>query len=305
MRFKELGKSYLLYVVFITSVLSFLFIFADAQPSWLKEGVYAVYKFKCAYALKSQGSDGYVELYSVGGGYYRWEVVEVNGKLVVLNVTLKTGNLVRSVLVTIDSETMDLLEDGKVWGKAWLWIDLTKHPAPQSYTTIIRNVTLIVRWLNGTVKNPKFSRIYSISKETFLKPLKTGLGIVDECVTVSVITNVKYVRIEGKGMSFSPGPRLGLSWYYETKCGIFYAGSYIDDILTQKFGVFYFEHMSRVHEPGYWMILEDTNLEIGVIREYGMDFLSALKGYYIYILLGVLATLFVVAFLRGRVWSRP
>lgn len=47
-----------------------------AKPSWLREGVYAVYRFECAYALESREGD-LIRLRPLGGGYYRWVVVRL------------------------------------------------------------------------------------------------------------------------------------------------------------------------------------------------------------------------------------
>ncbi|MEM2936206.1 MAG: hypothetical protein QW231_03410 [Candidatus Bathyarchaeia archaeon] len=280
-------------------ILSFSLIAVDAQPFWLREGVYAVYRFNGAYALEGWGPEGW-ELYGVGGGYYRWEVVKVDGRLAVLNITLKTGDLIRRVQVTIDTETMDLIEDGRVWGKAWLWINLAKLPASHPDNMVVRNITLIMNWLNETLKNPNVSRIYSVSKETFVKHPETGLGTVDEVVTISVSTNVTHLKIGNRTIKISPG--LTLAWTNEVKCGLLVAGRYMDDILSQKFGIVYLDDMAKKGEAVHWMILEDTNLAIGVSG--GADFLSILEGYYIYILFGVLVILFIAAFLRGRVWRK-
>jgi len=79
------------------------------------------------------------------------------------------------------------------------------------------------------------------------------------------------------------------------------SGYYIDDILTQKFGVVWFKEILK-EKRGlvYWMCLEDTNLKLDVAAGEG-GILSILKAYYAYILLVALAVLFVVAFLRGRI----
>jgi len=119
-------------------------IVVGAQPSWLREGVYVVYRFECAYVFEGRELGGSIRIRPIGSGYYKWEVVEVEGRLAVLNVTLKTGGLVRSVLVTINTETMDLLEDSRVWGKAWLWINLAKLPASYPDNTVVRNITVVM-----------------------------------------------------------------------------------------------------------------------------------------------------------------
>lgn len=282
-------------VLFLFALLS-PSIVVSAQPSWLREGVYAVYRFSCAYALKNRTAN-YIELQPIGGGYYRWEVVRVDGVLAVLNVTLKVGNIMRSILVTINTETMDLIEDGRVWGKAWLWIDLVKLPAPSPDTTVVKNITMVMNWLNETVENPRVSGVH----KTSLKPVETGLGPIDTSVVMSATTSITCFKTRSWTL-ISSG--FLLNGEYEVKCGLLVDGRYMDDILSQKFGIIFFDDMvlSKGY-PCYWMVLEDTNLEIGVGLA-SPDPLTILIDNSLYIFLGVLAVVFVLAFVRGRVWLK-
>lgn len=275
--------------------------YAYSQPGWLKEGDYAVYRFKHAYASDGSlvwGDFGW-ELYDLGEGYYRWEVLSIEGNLATLEVTFSTSDGTKTVEVVIDTETMDLVEDNKVWGKAWLWIDLTALPAPSDVYTVERNITLVASWLNETVKNPRVSKVHSMSKDGNLPPIKTGLGSVDLIVVVSTQTNVTNLKLGGAVLQNPYG--IPLDGCYEAQCGLLVAGLYVDDILTQKFGVYYFEDMGRVGEAIYWMYLEDTNIDIGISSE-GTDITVLLKTYFPYILLGVLVVLFIITLVRS--WRR-
>ena len=302
------GKIYCLFFSgLILSVLLSSFIQVNhvyAVPTWLRKGIYAVYKFERAYVFAEKLSPGHVRVRSVGRGYYRWEVLSVEGKYAVLNVTFKAEDLAGSVIVTINTETMDLIDDyGKVWGKAWFWIDLARIPASHPDRTTVRNIIVVMNWLNETVKNPRVSRVFSLSRESHLRSPKTPLGYVNRCVVMSVqVPNITHLR-KPYGVSFCPSgtPLYG---YYEAKCGLLYAGMYMDDILSQKFGVVYFELLGEKGEQAYGIILEDTNVDIGVVSEIGVDPVTLLKNNYLYILTGVLAALFLYAFLKGRVCIR-
>lgn len=117
---------------------------------------------------------------------------------------------------------------------------------------------------------------------------------------MQVITNIK--RVEAPGYSgFGAGEII--CGYYETKCGLLYGGDYMDDILSQKFGIVYFKSMSVVRQAGYWIVLEDINLEIGVGLA-SPDLATILINNSIYILLGILATIFILALIRGRIWLK-
>ena len=273
-----------------------------SQPGWLKEGDYAVYKFKHAYASNGPlvwGDFGW-KLYDLGEGYYRWEVLSIEGNLATLEVTLSTGNNTKTVEVVINTETMDLVENGEVWGKAWFWIDLTRLPAASDVYTVERDITLVSSWLNETVKNPRVSRVFSMSKETGSPLIKTGMGLVDLVVAVSVNTNATNLEL-GKIVYGPVTGGIHLSWVYESQCGLLVAGLYVDDILTQKFGVHFFEEMEEVGEAVYWIYLEDTNIDIGISAG-GTDITVLLKTYFPYILLGVLVVLFTITLVRS--WRR-
>jgi len=307
-RFRIGGRRVLALVLLVSCLSFFLFLSpissrytVHAQPAWLKKGVYAVYRFKCAYALKGWETSWW-ELESLGSGYYRWEVLEVEGRLATLNVTLSTEKFTKSIIVTLDTETMDLIEDGKTWGKAWFWIDVTRFPAPPSATKVFGNITLVARWFNVSLKNTTVSRIYSITKESSLKPVKTGLGPVDKVITVRGFSNLTRLQLRIDEvlhqMISIGGITLSLSWCYEARYGLLVAGEYIDDILTQKFNVVFFKDMSGAGESTYWMYLEDTNLKIEVVKS--VNTTSIFEEYFIPLLLGILAIIFAVAFIVGR-----
>jgi hypothetical protein len=294
-RFKELVFVLIFLILFLRP--SYLY----SQPGWLKKGDYAVYRFKHAYASNGPlvwGDFGW-ELIDLGEGYYRWEVLSIEGNLATLEVTFSSSNGTETAEVVINTETMDLIEDGKVWGKAWLWIDLTALPAPSDVYTVERNIILVASWLNETVKNPRVSKVHSMSKEENLPPIKTGLGSVDLVVVVSTQTNVTNLKLGGVVHQDPSGEPL--DGCYEAQCGLLVAGLYVDDILTQKFGVYYFENLGRVGEAIYWMYLEDTNVDIGISAE-GTDITVLLKTYFPYILLGVLVVLFIITLVRS--WRR-
>lgn len=290
--------------------------FTDARPYWIHKGVYAVYSFKKAYIVKGFGEYGW-EFISIGGGYYRWEVLDVNGELAVLNVTVNTGNLAKSINVTINTETMDLIdEEGRVWGKAWLWINLVR--LPPSNISLVRNITVVIKWLNESLKDPLVTPIYSSTKNG-LVPVKTELGSVDNVVSFAMIrTTLKNYMYDNTTFTIDTSAEgeekpcgQTLQWDYEAKYGLMIEGLYMDDILSQKFGIPYFEKLPSVipTEKGsleredypypYWIRLSDTNLDIEIMGS-SDDIFGLLKKYFLQTLFIVLALLFVLAFIRSR-----
>lgn len=280
------------------------------KPGWLREGVYAKYVFVRAYVLEGRNNSAFV-LRDLGKGYYMWKVLRIEGDLAILNVTLKTENVTRSIKVILNIKTMDLIgEDGKAWGKAWFWIDIARLPPSPPTIKEVRNITVIRDWLGEELKNPTVSRIYSITKEANLKPVKTGLGSVDMIVTLNVRTKrieITYIlkRIGRMGKMevvtsrhYAPGG-LGFSWDYDAKSGLLLSGYYIDDILTQVFNIVRFEDMSEMGEGGYWMYLQDTNVEIGLMKV-RFDPIMVIRENFVIILLGILVLIFILAFIRGR-----
>ncbi|MEM2980153.1 MAG: hypothetical protein QW385_02085 [Thermoproteota archaeon] len=266
------------------------------QPGWLKEGVYAVYRFKCAYGSEGPlvwGDYGW-ELSELGEGYYRWEVLSIEGNLATLEVTFSTSKRTETTRVVINIETMDLVEDGRVWGKAWLWIDPAMFPPTQG-GAVKKNITLVVSWLNETVKNPEVTPISSLS-ELDLPPIRTGLGSVDLVISMSAYINVTNLNLGG--IIRNPISSSIISWLHDAQSGLLVSGYYIDDILTQRFGVYYFEEMEKMGEVVYWLYLEDTNVDIGAYEEQ-TDIFMLLRRNYSYILLGVLAVLFIIPLIKN------
>lgn len=272
-----------LVAIFLLFSFWYLPMMVEARPSWLKKGVYACYRFLEAYTLNG----------SLGGGRYCWRVVEVDGRFAVLEVTLETENFTRSVNVTIDVETMSLVEDGEVWGKAYFWIDLVRLPSPYRDRAVVRNITLVMDWLGETVSNPKVSRIHHLGK-----PIQTGVGPIDMVVTVFTRTNITYLKAGKLEIMFTPGLYIACS--YDAKYGILIDGEgYMDDILSQKFGIIGFKLMSKKGEYARWIVLDDTNLELEISKG-GVNIISLLRENYVYILLLIMAIIFIVAFLKGR-----
>ena len=279
----------LFYILLLSLTLYSPFFFrVKAQPHWLRKGVYARYRFRNAYTFEG----------AVGGGNYSWEVVDLKGVFAVLNVTFSCENFTRSLFVTINSETMDLVEDGEVWGKAYFWIDLTRLPSPYPDRMIVRNITLVMNWLNMTIENPRVSPIYSSSRTAPLyKPVSTGLGPVDKIVTLSKRINLTHLDVGGREMSFPLG--FGISSSYDAKYGILLKMTYVDDILYQKFGIIWFDDISgKRGDYIRWIELEDTNLDLDIIEE-GINIPVLLRRYYVHILFIVLAVIFAVASIRG------
>jgi len=276
-----------------------------SMPNWLGVGVYAVYRFSGAYGFEESPfwSDEYGWiLTNFGPGYYRWEVSGVNGSLVTLQVTLSTEKWNRAVEVILNAETMDLVEDGKIWGKAWFWID-SANLSPTSENTVVRNTTFCRSWLNMTFSYMRVSRIYSQTRESNLKPIETKLGLVDLVITVSGwiegLKNLKYKVDHVIADEIIVGS-YGLSSDYDAKSGLLLYGTYIDDILTQKFGIHLFEEMTKeTGKAAHWLLLEDTNIPIDVSGG-GVSALELLKGYYPYILIGILISLFIITFIASR-----
>jgi len=295
-------------VLLISFLASSFFHCVSGKPNWVREGVYARYVFDRAYVFEGMNGSTYV-LRDVGGGYYMWEILRIEGKFATLNVSLKTGNVTRSLEVVLDLETMDLVENGRAWGKAWLWIDVARLPPSPPTIKAVRNITVIRSWLGEEFKNPTVSRIHSVTKEGGLKPVRTGLGPVDMIVVLNVrgkrteitcfIKMLNDGRIVPKTtIHHSPGG-VGFAWEYDAKSGLLLSGFYIDDILTQIFNIVKFEAMGGVGEGGYWMYLEDTNVEIGLM-EVGFDPIMIIKANFVFILLGILALAFILAFVRER-----
>lgn len=280
------------------------------MPEWLRIGVYAIYRFDGAYGFEGPPvwSDEYGwVLTNFGPGYYRWEVIGLDGSLATLRVSISTEKLNKDIDVVLNAETMDLIEDGKVWGKAWFWIDLAKLP-PTSELTVIRNITFCHSWFNITLDWMRVSRIHSLTGEAGLKPVETGLGPVDLVVVAGGRTeslkNLKY-KVDGVTAEHIISGEFGSSGDYDAKSGLLLAGNHIDDILAQKFGIWLFEEMAKSPgEASCWLILEDTNVPIGISGG-GTSMLGLLRSYYPYILISILISIFIITFVAGRRRIRP
>ena len=127
-------------------------------PSWLREGVYVEYEAAGAYT-----TDG-----SLGRLTYRWECINITDDIVFLKVKLSTKRTFTELNVFINSSLMDVYYlNGTYLGKAWLWVSPLTFPLGrnENYVEIgnnkfaVRNITLIINWMNLSVHPAVVSRI--------------------------------------------------------------------------------------------------------------------------------------------------
>lgn len=130
--------------------------------------------------------------------------------------------------VVVDLDTRDMIdEDGKRWGKWILWIDPLKYPLEGKTEELF-----VMNWLNTPISLNITYRAPpdSIPKETIFGEIKRYFSAAPRWP----IENELLLELGGGRASILP------VYYYEPRTGIFLQigiYDYIDDLLTQKFGI--------------------------------------------------------------------
>lgn len=296
----------------LLAILALLFIRVSwpvAEPYWLKPGSYATYVFDSAYLTSGIWTKN---------GSYGWRCLSVNGGLATLNVSFQAEAILReivgggvsetkimirnSTLVTINITSRALIdEDGNVWGYAHFWIDPVKEPWSGEGDAPEGNITLVSNYFNATINKARVERMVRESAYD-ISPLETPFGKFDE-------TAAMWARFEGPLLIQKFVMTGGIfQFLYESRLGLLVGGTYMDDILCNRFGVVTLpEKKPKTGMPEMGLRLAETNLEVGVLKEDEKD--SGLIGQaigliqdnavLIAILLFILPLLFVA--LKGRV----
>lgn len=282
-----------------------------AEPYWLKPGSYAIYVFDSAYLTSGIRTEN---------GSYRWYCLSVKGGLAILNVSFQANAIVReiveggvsetrvvirnSTIVTINITSRALIdENGNIWGYAHFWIDPIREPWSGEGDAPEGDITLINNYFNNTVSKARVDRMVKHSAHG-LSPLETPFGKFDETATMWTLFE-KPLRIAGFFMTGQI-----FQFLYESKLGLLVGGTYMDDILCNKFGVVtFFEKKPKQGMPPMELKLAETNLEAGVLKEENNSGLieSAISfirnnAILIAVLLFILPLLFVI--LKGRIHER-
>lgn len=97
----------------------------NPSPIWLKDGVYAKYRFKSGGLFFL--NDTFINFPHQAQATFRWECVSVNGSVAELNVTItfmgKEREVRLSTLVHVNVENRDVtLLNGTLIGKTYLWL---------------------------------------------------------------------------------------------------------------------------------------------------------------------------------------
>lgn len=296
----------------LLAILALLFIRVSwpvAEPYWLKLGSYATYVFDSAYLTSGIWTEN---------GSYGWRCLSVNGGLAILNVSFQAEAILReivgggvsetkimirnSTLVTINITSRALIdEDGNVWGYAHFWIDPVKEPWSGEGDAPEGNITLVSNYFNATINKARVERMVRGSAYD-ISPLETPFGKFDETAAMWAIFEGP-LRIQ---KFFMTGEIF--QFLYESRLGLLVGGTYMDDILCNRFGVVTLpEKKPKTGMLEMGLRLAETNLEVGVLKEDEKD--SGLIGQaiglirdnavLIAILLFILPLLFVA--LKGRV----
>ncbi|MEM3626998.1 MAG: hypothetical protein QXZ25_03120 [Candidatus Bathyarchaeia archaeon] len=135
----------------------------------------------------------------------------------------------KKLIVTVDLDTLNLIDENGKWGKWAMWINPLKYPL-KGYT----HEVFIINWLNTTVEMS-----VSYNDGTRGDPIETVLGKYEKYFSASTDLEVKFLLEMGLGMS---PPLATLHYTYEPRIGILLNActlTYFDDVLTQKLGVIY------------------------------------------------------------------
>jgi len=275
------------------------------ESYWVRPGSHAMYVFDKAFLING------VE---TGSGTYGWRCLSTDRDLAVLNVTFEASvafwemveggvketrfTIRNSTIVTTNVTSRALLdEEGHVWGYAHFWIDPAREPWLGDNNAPLGNITMIRDFLNSTVDKGRVDRITKGSSFG-LPPLETPFGKFDETVAMWALFDQPF----SVGAFATTGEIF--QFIYETRLGLLIGGTYMDDILCNKFGVgLLFETETKLGMPRMELRLVDTSLELGMFREEG-GFLAEVFELVRANAVPIAATLFIVPLLvlglRGR-----
>jgi hypothetical protein len=171
--------------------------------------------------------------------------------------------------VVVDLDTMMMIgQDGKPWGRWIMWINPFRYPLEGRTEELF-----VMNWLNTTIN----LNVTYISPQ-HARPIDTVLGEVKSYFTASASEPIENkflaeLGLEGDIIIF-------VTYHYEARTGILIgptADTYLDDVLTQKFGIIrtdwdsvdkgeYYESLFRLNQTN--ISLED----IPSNEQSGLDF---------------------------------
>jgi len=239
----------------------------EAEPTWLRSGSYAEYSFATAFLAKGSWSDP---------GTYRWCCVSIADDIAVLNVTLKTSYTLRenaegniretrfdvdnSTTVFVNTTTRALLDErGQAWGYAHFWIDMTKEPQSAGMQPNQRNMTLVQNYFGMTIGNATVGGAVKVGS---CCTLNTPFGKFAEFVTIYAMIPQPLVISD-----FSTSGGI-LQFFYEVKSGLLVGGSYMDDVLSNRFGVVILQEATvELGRPPMELRLTGTNIDVELSKE--------------------------------------
>jgi hypothetical protein len=131
--------------------------------------------------------------------------------------------------VVVDLDTMMMIgQNGKPWGKWIMWINPLRYPLEGRTQEMS-----VMNWLNTTInlnvtyKSPQHAT-----------PTDTVLGEVKSYFSASASQPIENEFLTELGLGGNP--KIYISYHYEARTGILIgptADTYLDDVLTQKFGI--------------------------------------------------------------------
>jgi hypothetical protein len=160
----------------------------------------------------------------------------------------------KNLTVTVDLDTMMMVdENGKAWGKWIMWINPLKYPLQGSKVE-----PYIMNWLNTTVD------VNVTYVPNSLYPEETALGTTSRAFAACFWDTLDPNLL----LNITSFPSVMISNDYEPRTGVLLRPTgtdYLDDVLTQKFGVAV-AHLWAVSSAGHyeWLFyLNDTNISTG------------------------------------------
>ena len=170
--------------------------------------------------------------------------------------------------VVVDLDTMMMIgQDGKPWGKWIMWINPFRYPLEDRTEEMS-----VMNWLNTTVN----VNVTYVSPQ-YASPTDTVLGEVKSYFAASASRPIENEFLTEIGLGGIP--KMYISYDYEARTGILIGptGHYLDDVLTQKFGIIYIE-FETVDKGDYYaplFSLNQTNISLEDIpsnEQRGLDF---------------------------------
>ncbi len=171
--------------------------------------------------------------------------------------------------VVVDLDTMMMIgQDGKSWGKWIMWINPFRYPLQGSTEELF-----VKNWLNTTMN----LNVTYISPQD-ARPTDTVLGEVKSSFAASASQPIENEFLTEIGLGGIP--KIFVSYQYEARTGILIGptvGTYLDDVLTQKFGIIYtqFETVDKGDYYAPLFNLNQTNISLEDIpsnEQSGPDF---------------------------------